>query len=244
MSLIISLLSAWLLALSGGPLSFDAADAAFQRDADYAKSRSLLLEMLPKAETPAQKAEVYWRLSRAENMLGEGVTTKEEKRKHFGQGIRYAEEAIAADSKNYNGYMWHCANVGRDVQTKPLTQQTSAVPVMIKDLDTILETLGRKDCSEAWQAKSEIYWHHPFKSNDTAVEYARKAVRTIPNGELRLRTRIWLAEILYERNKGGDRAEAKTLLSDARKRYESLSQPTPAERKDFKKLVALENKCK
>ena len=54
MSLIITLLSAWLLALSGGPLSFDAADAAFERDADYAKSCSLLLEMLPKAETPAQ----------------------------------------------------------------------------------------------------------------------------------------------------------------------------------------------
>ena len=181
MSLIITLLSAWLLALSGGPLSFDAADAAFERDADYAKSCSLLLEMLPKAETPAQKAEVYWRLSRAENMLGEGVTTKEEKRKHFGQGIRYAEEAIAADPKNYNGYMWHCANVGRDVQTKPLTQQTSAVPVMIKYLDTIFFFLMIRRPPRSTQAKSEIYFIGTIRSNRTIRLWNMPGRRSVPS---------------------------------------------------------------
>ena len=95
--------------------------------------------------------------------------------------------------------MWHCANVGRKCQTYSVMDQAAAVPVMTKDLTAILDKFGNTGYSEAWQALSELYYHHPFKSTESAVNYARKAATCIPAGELRISTYTYLAQILYER---------------------------------------------
>ena len=181
-------------------LQFANVDRDFVRTADYAACRDTLLNMLPQAAPGDEKAEVLWRLSRAWLMLGESAAYKDAKRSCFAEGIRYAESAIAENPSNPQGYMWHCANTGRDCQTRNVMDQAAAVPKMTADLTTILDKLGRTDCSEAWQALSEIYWAHPFKSSDSAVNFARKAALTIPSGELRIATLVHLAKLLHKRN--------------------------------------------
>ena len=196
-------------------LSFSGADRLFVRES-YLECRDSLTVMLPRAEGGKERAEVLWRLSRVTLLLGEKASSREEKRAIFGQGVRYASEGIAADPANVHCYMWHCANTGRECQTRGIKDQAAAVPVMEHDLETILDRYGRTDYSEAWQALSEIYHAHPFRSDDKAVAYARKAAETVPAREVRLTTYLHLAKLLYERN-GSAAKRAAALASDAAK---------------------------
>lgn len=181
-------------------IQFAQVDRDFAVRADYAGCRDTLLAMLPQAAPGAEKAEVLWRLSRAWLMLGDAALSKEEKRSCFAEGIKYADDCIAEDPSNPEGYLWHCGNIGRDCQTRKLMDQAAVVPKMNADLTTVLDKLGRTDNSQAWQALSAIYWAHPFKSSDAAINYARMATLTIPADELRIGTLTNLAEMLYKRN--------------------------------------------
>lgn len=180
-------------------ISFVSVDRDFRYKCDYAANHDTLVVMLETAFPGREKAEVYWRLARASLMMGEEQQTKEAKRKYFNQGIEWAEKGLKEDSGSKECYMWHCANVGRKCQTYSVMDQAAAVPVMTKDLTAILDKFGNTGYSEAWQALSELYYHHPFKSTESAVNYARKAATCIPAGELRISTYTYLAQILYER---------------------------------------------
>lgn len=186
-------------------LNFSHADALFDSGTAMEECRAELVTMLPQAGTQAEKSQVLWRLARISLILGEQESTKDGKRAVFSQGVEYAQQAIDADPKNPDCYMWHSANVGRECQTHSLKDQAKAVPVMMNDLKTIIEKLGRSDYSAAWQALSEIYWNHPFKSDDDAINFTRRAVATIPSSELRLSTYISLAKMLIERNAGASK---------------------------------------
>lgn len=173
-------------------LNFATVDRLFSEasSADgYAACRTALEQMLPQAETHPERAQVEWRLARVCLLL-----------EAYADGIGHAQEAIRLDPSNENGYMWHCANVGRESQQHSLATQAKRVPIMEKDLTTILDELGKTAMSEAWQALSELYWAHPFKSNESAINFARRAAVTIPAGELRLSTYLYLAGLLHERN--------------------------------------------
>jgi len=189
-------------------LQFASVDRDFRRATDYTACQQTLEQMLPKATDDHEKAEVLWRLSRVSLMLGEQAADKETKRTFFSQGIRYAEDGIQADPQNEQCYMWHCANVGRECLTHGLTDQAKAVPAMQRDLTTILDKLGRVNCSEAWQGLSELYWKHPFKSKESAVNFARRAAYTIPSDELRLSTCLYLAQLLKDRKWSAGRRAA------------------------------------
>ena len=175
-------------------------DQAFTRSTDYAALNDELVRLLENAESPAEKACLYWRISRNYLLIGQQETKRDAKRACFSEGIRYAGLAVRENPGDPQGYMWHCANVGRDCQTRNIMEQASAVPKMSSDLTMILDKLGRTDCSEAWQALSEIWWSHPFKSSDAAINFARKAALTIPDGDLRITTLTHLADLLYQRN--------------------------------------------
>ena len=183
-------------------LQFTSVDRDFRYAADradYVACQQKLEEMLPQATAGAEKAEVLWRLSRVVLLQADSVTDKLSKRALYEQGVRYAEDGIRENPKNEQCYMWHCANLGRESLTHGLTDQAKSVSVIQKDLVTILDNLGKVRCSEAWQGLSELYWKHPFKSKESAVNYARRAVFTIPSGELRLSTCLYLAQLLDER---------------------------------------------
>jgi hypothetical protein len=180
-------------------LQFTSVDRDFRYATDYTDCRQTLEQMLPQASEGHEKAEVLWRLSRVSLLQGEQATDKAEKRLLYSQGARYAEEGIQADPQNAECYMWHCANVGRKSMTHGLGDQAKAAQTVQKDLTTILDKLGRVRCSEAWQGLSEFYWKHPFKSKESAVNFARRATFTIPADELRLSTCLYLAQLLTER---------------------------------------------
>lgn len=180
-------------------LSFAEVDENFTYKCNYRECLMTLNTMLSECESPVDKAEVYWRLSRVSLMLGEEQTDKDEKIRHLESGIAFAELGKKSDPKNIQCHMWYCANVGRKCQTETLIEQAAAVPAMMDALGIILNEFNRTDCSEAWQALSEIYHHHPFKSDDSAINYARMAALNIPDDELRLSTYIYLAELLYKR---------------------------------------------
>ena len=235
-------------------LDFKQADFLCRRGegSDYTDCVKLLEAMLPDAASGHQKAEVLWRLSKMSVILGQAEKSDSGKRQVFGQGIKYAEEAIREDPKNPQCYMWHCANIGRECQTHNLMEQAASVKPMMADLTMILDKLGHKECSEAWQALAEIYYNHPFKSNDDAIKFATNAVNNIPKDELRLSTYSFLAKMLWERNNSArkrgsdisDREEAAQLVTKAMKLYENSTSLTSVDKADYKDLVALHSTMK
>ena len=196
-------------------LQFTSVDNDFKYETDYEKCRKTLQQMLPQAQSGKEKAEVFWRLSRVCLVLGENEENVSVKRSLYKEGMEYAAKGMKEDPYSVNCYMWHCANIGRECQTRSLMEQAAAVPDMTKDLTMILDKLGATGCSEAWQALSEMYWHHPFKSDESAINYARKAATSIPSDELRISTYTYLAELLYKRdwNSSKRTSEAKSNAS-------------------------------
>lgn len=198
-------------------LNFSNADYLFSHKADYKASLDELQKMLPAATDSKEKAEVYWRLARAYLMLGDAAEGKDAKRSLFAQGIAAADQGIAADPSNYKCYMWRSANRGRDCQTRPLPQQAAASSQILSDLETILDKLGRTDYSEAWEALSQVYIPHPLKSDDAGISYAYMAALKIPKDEIRISTLLWLANLLYDRNK--DAADREKMIKSNREKY-------------------------
>jgi len=196
------------------------ADRLFKIDADYMACRTVLDSLYGESKTDKEKAEVLWRIARVCLVSGK-----------LSDGRKYAEQAMESDPKNPCGYMWHCACVGTECKSKPLFEQAKAVPIMLNDLDTILEKLHCTDYSEAWQAKAEIYYHHPFKSNASAIEFMRKAIATIPADEIRISSSLFLAEILK------DKKEAKCVLEEARQRYLKAPYRSAIDEKDYVELL-------
>ncbi len=189
-------------------LQFTTVDREFRYATEYTHCQQMLEEMLPQATAGAEKAEVLWRLSRVMLLQGEQAVDKKTKRALYNQGIRYAEEGIQENPKNEQCYMWHSANIGREGMTHGLAEQAKSVSVIQKDFVTILDDLGKDRCSEAWQGMSELFWKHPFKSKESAVNFARRAAYTIPADELRLSTYLYLAQLLDERDWSSDKRAA------------------------------------
>ena len=189
-----------LFLLAAVVASFISVDRDFKYKCNYKENHDTLLVMLEDAFPGSEKADVYWRLSRTALMLGEQEQGKVAKRTWYALGMEYAEKGLKEYSTSKECFMWHCANIGRDCQTRNIMEQAAAVPKMMKDLTTILDKYGNVEYSEAWQALSEIYYNHPMKSDEDAINFARKAATCIPPDELRISTYTYLAELLYKRN--------------------------------------------
>lgn len=166
----------------------------------FESCRDGLAGMLPQASSGKEKAEIYWRMSRVCYALGEISETRDDKRLHYGAGTRFGEDAMKADPNNPEGYVWHCANMGRDALTRSMASQLAIVGKTQSDLTTVIDKMGQVRHSAAWQTMSEFYWRHPLKSNDAAINYGRKAVQSIAKDELWLLTYTYVAALLIERN--------------------------------------------
>ncbi len=188
--------------------SFFSVDRDFKYKCNYKENHDTLLVMLESAFPGSEKADVYWRLSRVALMLGEQEEGKVAKRTWYALGMEYAEKGLKEYSTSKECFMWHCANIGRDCQTRNIMEQAAAVPKMMKDLTAILDKYGNVDYSEAWQALAEIYYNHPMKSDDAAINFTRKAATCIPPDELRISTYTFLAQMLYKRNWSAEKRHA------------------------------------
>ncbi|MCQ2155831.1 MAG: hypothetical protein MJY57_01330 [Bacteroidales bacterium] len=210
MKKIIVLLLLSLSAFSAGAADLKTADRllnAGSYDAAFTELESCLAEAAP----PAARSEALWRLARLCAVRGSQVARKQEKLAVFEKGADYAARGVKETPDKAACHMWHCANVGYACQLKSTKDMIAAVPVMTGDLTTILDRLGRTNCSEAWQALSEIYWRHPFKSDDAAVNFARKAAMTIPSSELRLTTYAYFANLLIKRDNSAAKRKSAAL---------------------------------
>ena len=181
-------------------LDLDRYTELFEDKSSWLSSYEELEKLLDQASSNEEKAEICWRMSLFACYLGTSQEKNADKRVWFEKGIKSAELGMEADPGNRSCLLWHCACVGRDVQTKGLSSQLSGVDTMLKDLDRIINVLGNTDYSEAWHALGEIYWRHPFKSTSSAVSFFRAAADSIPKGEVRVVTYKCLAEAMYSRN--------------------------------------------
>lgn len=176
------------------------ADNLFLQSLNPVECRDYLESVLPEAHSGKEKAEVLCRLSKTYLILGQNESSRDKKRELFGKGVSYAEQAIREDSTNPECYMWHSGNVGRECQTRSITEQIKKLSVIMDDLTMILDKMKMTEYSAAWQAMAEIYMNHPMKSNDEAISFARKAVMTIPEGEIRITAYTLLARLMHDRD--------------------------------------------
>lgn len=161
--------------------ALEAADDAYERDS-FEEAISILEGALPEARNEAERAEVYWRLSRATLALGdrrrdagagEGVLLP-----MFEEGEGYADRAIEADPGNHLGYFWKSANIGRWGQTKGiLNSLVKAEPMR----DLLVEAIERdSEHAESYYVLGQLYEKVPglisFGDPDYAVSLARRSI--------------------------------------------------------------------
>lgn len=206
-------------------VDIDGADRMFFSGADPLKCRDRLEDMLPQAADSHERSEILWRMAKISVYAGEAETDRERKREIFAEGVAFADRAIRENPKSPDSYMWHAGNIGREGQMHSIMEQIRSLPVIMKDVTTILDDLHRTDFLEAWQTMAEIYSNHPFKSNDGAICFERKAVLCISDGRLHISTYTLLARLLYER--GWDSARRSSAIEKNRQKFaESYSSVT------------------
>lgn len=157
----------------------DALDTA----GSYESARDLLLQALPAAVSPAEKADIYSRLSRESLNIGDREQdtgkSKEQVLAIYDQGVAYADKAIEANPANPEGYFWKSGNIGKIGLLKGVMVSLDSVPT-IKELLTKTIQLNNNH-AKAYYALGQMYaklpgWPISFGSIEHAVSLARKAV--------------------------------------------------------------------
>ncbi len=191
-------------ALSLAALDFTSIDSLYDRDIDDQRVYDTLQEMLSKATTKEDKAEVLWRLSRVCVDLGDGLDDDEKTARIaiYEKGEAFAKQSIEANP-NPMAYLWKCCNIGRWGQTKGVLNSLFKVDPMKADLKVVTDQFNCVDSSEAWYTLAVLYDSVPgMFGGDTnmAISYARVACDTIPGNKIYGGTYKALAEMLYKRN--------------------------------------------
>ncbi len=157
-------------------------DSLFHND-KHIESKEILLKALSEAETDKEKAQIYWRLSRATVRIGEDKkdngAPKDELLKIFEEGESYADKAIQYDSSDYNAYFWKSANIGRWGQTKGILNSLfKAAPMR----DLLKKAIALKpDYPSAYYVLGQLYDQVPgfpvsFGNIEYAVSFGRKSI--------------------------------------------------------------------
>ncbi|MFW5741949.1 MAG: hypothetical protein ACOCW3_01275 [Spirochaetota bacterium] len=137
---------------------------------------------LSSAATGAERAAVYWRLSRATLSVGEALddegAPEDEVLSAYEQGERYGVDAVEADPNNHLGYYWQSANIGKWGQVKGILNALfKAAPMR----DLLTEAIAREpDHADSYYVLGQLYAQVPgvisFGNDDYAVGLARKSI--------------------------------------------------------------------
>lgn len=161
--------------------SLEEADDAYRED-EFEQAISILEGSLSQAGSDAERAEVYWRLSRSTLALGDrrrdAGAGEDVLLPIFEEGERYADRAIEADSDNHLGYFWKAANIGRWGQTKGILNSLFKAKPM---RELLIEAIEREpDHAESYYVLGQLYEKVPslvsFGDADYAVSLARRSV--------------------------------------------------------------------
>lgn len=188
------------------------ADELYEDDQLQA-SVSELEAALSDAGSGAERAEVYWRLSRATLGLGEDLedagADTDRILETYTEGEEYGRSAIEADPSNHLGYYWTSANIGKWGQTRGiLNSLIKAGPMR----DLLAEAIERDpEHADSYYVLGQLYAQVPglmsFGNDNYAVSLGRKSVdlkqeqsRQDPEEEFNEDFRIQLASHLIERD--------------------------------------------
>ncbi len=158
-------------------------DSLYRAD-KHEQAKEILLRALDNVSSNREKAEVYWRLSREVEKIGErkkneGSASKEELLSIFEKGERYADRAIQYDPTDYNAYFWKSANIGRWGQTKGILNSLFKAGPM---RDLLVKAISIKpDFPDAYYVLGQLYEQVPgfplsFGNVDYAVSLGRKSI--------------------------------------------------------------------
>jgi hypothetical protein len=149
----------------------------------YGEAQKLLLDSVPDAQGGKELAELYWRAARETLELGD-VAEKAKRPEPdilalFTEGEGYADNAIAADPQNDQGYFWKSANIGRWGQVRGIFDSLSKAGPM-KDL-LVKELSINPERSDPYFVLGQLYrelpgWPVSFGNIDAAVSLGRKAI--------------------------------------------------------------------
>jgi tetratricopeptide (TPR) repeat protein len=177
-----------VLALAGVPAvaaldqeAIERADTLYEDDRS-ADAVAVLEEVLSTARTGAERAEVYWRLSRATLSVGEDLeddgADNETLLAVYEDGEEYGVQAVEADPSNHLGYYWQSANIGKWGQTKGILDSLFRAGPM---RDLLKQAIQREpDHAGSYYVLGQLYAQVPgfisFGNVNYAVSLARKSV--------------------------------------------------------------------
>ena len=195
---------------------------------------SLLQQMLSGDLDSSQRAEVLWRMSRAQLSYADqrenaGADT-DELLSMFDQGKQYAIEAIEQNPVSVPALYWQASNIGRWGQTKGILDSLALADDMRDLLAQAIEL--DPNHADSYYVLSQLYLALPglisFGDKDYSVSLARKAVelmeqeissgaRTGSYNRINFSFYIKLAEALHERD--WSQRKRNSRLTDKREEF-------------------------
>ncbi|MBU0956631.1 MAG: hypothetical protein KKI09_14485 [Spirochaetes bacterium] len=150
----------------------------------YDQCLSRLQSVLGQATSNRDKAEVYWRMSRAAlnqgNKLKDSNAPQPQTLAKYEEGEGYADQAISADPANYQGYFWKSSNIGMWGQTKGVLNALAKASPMKSLLE---QAVGANNThADSYYVLGQLYrelpgWPVSFGNAATAVSYGRLSVQ-------------------------------------------------------------------
>ncbi len=167
---------------------------------------------MSEADSGAEEANAFWRLSRAILAIGDRQTDNgadtDRILETYTEGEEYGRRAIDADPTNHLGYYWTAANVGKWGQTRGIVNSLiKAAPMR----DLLAEAIEREsEHADSYYVLGQLYAQVPgfisFGNTDYAVSLGRKSVdleeeqvADDPEEEFHQDMRIQLAAHLIDR---------------------------------------------
>ena len=184
---------------------FEQADALYDQE-EYIAGFNLLKGALDSAATDAEKAEIYWRLSRFQLYIADDEEDAGAKPSEllamFDAGSDYADKAIAL-APSAEAYYWRSSNTGRWGETKGVLDSLFKAAPMRSDLLKVIQY--DPDYADAWYVLGRLYlllpgWPISFGNISYAASYARRSIEVYAKEDLKISYYKSLAEILWKRN--------------------------------------------
>ncbi len=197
---------------------------------------SELEALVATASTPAEQAEIYWRMASALLMRGDqrkdAGAGDDELLEIYTEGESYGRRAVEADPRNHLGYYWESANIGRWGQTKGVLDSLFRAPDM---RDLLTEAITRSpDFPESYYVLGQLYAKVPgvisFGNTEYAVSLARKSV-DLMEAEIRSGDREEASESFYVQlashliDRGWNSRRRNRGLQSIRRDYNGASSP-------------------
>jgi len=205
-----------LISMAGDSLT--EADALFKRGGleDYKKSIELYLNAL---KAKPESYDANWKAARAYRWYGEeskrqGVKGWKDICEKYGEmGMKYGDKAIELNPKGVEGHYYYGLNVGI------YSDGVSIITALRKGLKGKTQSSFEKayeigktyDNSGPTIALGRFWFVLPWPLNDKkkSLKFLRESQKTAPNS---ISGQLYLGEALLDRDKEGDKAEAKALL--------------------------------